>query len=171
MLENIKNSEVVFDIRLTQSSEHDCAHFFSFLLQDVSDVKAGATVLVDRCLLQVANDEYRLHDLVLEYLHTVIKMDEGLEIKASSRQARFLSRIEVLRRYSAGGDRRSSSGPGLYSLVALWTAVKKLDQSLIVEEFYRISLRGVTKIEDVQNAGNLLMRLVSFFTTSLMFRT
>ena len=136
----------------------------------MSDVKAGATVLVDRCLLQVANDKYRLHDLVLEYLHTAIKMDEGLEIKASSRQARFLSRIEVLRSYSAGGDQWSSSG-GLYSLAALWTAVQNLDRSLIVEEFYRISLRGVTEIEDMQNAGNFLRLLVSFFTTSLIFRT
>ena len=133
----------------------------------MSDVKA---FLVDRCLLQVVNEKYRLHDLVLEYLHMAIKMGEDLEIKASSRQARFLSRIEVLRRYSAGGDEWSSSG-GLYTLVALWTAVKKLDRSLIVEEFYRTSLKGVTEIEDMQNAGTLLWLLVSLFTTSLTFRT
>ena len=134
----------------------------------MSDVKNGATVLVDRCLLQVADEKYRLHDLVLEYLHAAIKMDEDLEIKASSRQARFLSRIEMLRRYSAG-DQWSSSG-GLYSLVALWTAVKKLDRCLIVETFYRISPRGVTEVEDMTNAGHLLMHLVSFFTTSFIFR-
>ena len=142
---------------------------FSFLLQDVSDVKTGAVFLVDRCLLQVVNEKYRLHDLVLQYLQTGIKMDEDLKIKASSRQARFLSRIEVLRRYSAG-DQWSSSCR-LYSFVALWTAAKKLDQSLIVEEFYRTSLKGVAEIEDVEDAGNLLWHLVSLFATSSTFRT
>ena len=142
---------------------------FSFLLQDVNDVETGADFLVDRCLLQVVNEKYRLHDLVLEYLHMAIKMDEDLKIKASSRQARFLSRIEVLRRYSAG-DQWSSSCR-FYSLVALWTAAKKLDQSLVAEEFYRTSLKGVTKTKDMQNAGHMLFHLVSLFATSLTFRT
>ena len=142
---------------------------FSFLLQDVSDVKTGAVFLEDRCLLQVVKEKYRLHDLVLEYLRTAIKMDEDLEIKASSRQARFLSRIEVLRRYSAG-DQWSSSG-GLYSLVALWTAAKKLDRSLMVEVFYRTSLKGVTEINDVQDVGRLLSHLVSLIVNSLTFGT
>ncbi|CAN0448098.1 unnamed protein product, partial [Ascophyllum nodosum] len=104
----------------------------------LSDVKTGATFLVDRSLLQVVDENYRLHDLVLEYLQMTVK--EKLGRKASSRQARFLSRIEVLRRYSAGGQWSSSSG--LYALVALWTAVTKLDRSLTVEEFYRTSLKG-----------------------------
>ncbi|CAN0213297.1 unnamed protein product, partial [Ascophyllum nodosum] len=124
---------------------------------DVSDVKTGATVLVDRCLLQVVNEEYRLHDLVLEYLQMVVKLYKDVGRKASLRQARFLSRIEVLRRYSAGGKLLSSGG--LYSLVALWSVVMKLDRSLLVEEFYRRSLRGVTEVEDMQNAGDLLRLL------------
>ena len=137
-----------------------CPFFFSFLLQDVSDVKTGATVLVDRCLLQVVNEEYRLHDLVLEYLQMAVKMYEGLAKKACSRQARFLSRIEVLRRYSAGQIWLSSVGR--YSLVALWSAINKLDESFIVAEFYRASLAGVTEIDDVENAGHLHFLLVSF---------
>ena len=134
----------------------------------MSDVKTGATVLVDRCLLQVVKEEYRLHDLVLEYLRMAVKLYEELGIKASLRQARFLSRIEVLRRYSAGDKWLSSSG--IYSLVALWSRVMKLDRSLVVEEFYKISLRGVTEIEDMQNAGDLFRLLVSFSTPSLIFR-
>ena len=131
-------------------------------------MKTGATVLADRCLLQVVNEEYRLHDLVLEYLQMAVKLYEELGRKASLRQARFLSRIEVLRRYSVG-DKWLSSG-GLYSLVALWSVVMKLDRPLLVEEFYRRSLRNVTGIEDMQNAGDLFLLLVSFFTTSLIFR-
>ena len=133
----------------------------------MSDVKTGATFLVDRSLLQVVDEKYRLHDIVLEYLQMTVKKELGR--KASSRQARFLSRIEVLRRYSAGDTRFGIDG--LYSLVTLWSAAKKLDESLIVEEFYRISLRGVTEVNDMQNAGRLLMLLVSFFTTSLTCRT
>ena len=98
---------------------------------------------------------------------TAIKC-EDLARKASSRQACFLSRIEVLRRYSLG-DEWSRNG-GLYSLVALWSAVKKVDPSLIVEEFYRISLRGVTEVDDLLNAGRLLMLLVRSFTASLTFK-
>ena len=135
----------------------------------MSDVETGTTFLVDRCLLQVVNEQYHLHDLVLEYLQMAVKMDEDLVKKACSRQARFLSRIEVLRRYAAGENWFSSSG--LYTLVALLSAVKKLDGSLIVEEFYRTSLKGVTEIGDVQNAGDLLSLLVSLSTTSLTFRT
>ena len=133
----------------------------------MSDVKTGATFLVDRSLLQVVNEKYRLHDLMLEYLQMTVKKELGR--KASSRQAHFLSRIEVLRRYSIGDQWSSSGDP--YSLVALWTAVKKLDRSLIVEELYRTSLKGVTEIEDMQNAGNLLRLLVSLYTTSFTFRT
>ena len=96
------------------------------------------------------------------------KMYEDLARKASSRQARFLSRIEVLRKYSASDEWHSSGG--LLSLVALWSAVKKLDGSLIVEKFYRKSLRGVTEIEDMDNVGRLLMLLVSLFTSLLIFR-
>ena len=134
----------------------------------MSDVQTGTTVLVDRCLLQVVNEEYRLHDLVLEYLQMAVKMYEDLARKACSRQARFLLRIEVLRRYSAGEKWFSSNG--LYSLVALLNAAKKLDGSLIVEEFCRTSLKCVTEIEDMQNAGDLLSLLVSLLTPSFAFR-
>ena len=114
------------------------------------------------------SEEYRLHDLVLEYLQMAAKLYEELGRKASLRQARFLPRIEVLRRYSVDDKWLSSSG--IYSLVALWSVVMKLDRPLLVEEFYRRSLRGVTEIEDMQNAGDLFRLLVSFFTTSLIFR-
>ncbi|CAM9963508.1 unnamed protein product, partial [Ascophyllum nodosum] len=85
------------------------------------------------------------------------KLYEELGRKASLRQARFLPRIEVLRRYSVDDKWLSSSG--IYSLVALWSVVMKLDRSLLVEEFYRRSLRGVTEIEDMQNAGDLFRLL------------
>ena len=59
------------------------------------------------------------------------KMDEGLARQGSPRQVRFLSKVEVFRRYLAG-DEKFSNGR-LYSLLALWNAVTNLDGSLTVE--------------------------------------
>ena len=128
----------------------------------MSDVKTSATVLVNRGLLQVVEDKYQLHDLVLEYLQMAAKMDEDVARKATQRQAPFLSRIQVLRRYSAG-DETFSNG-GLYSLVALWNVVTNLDRSLSVEKYYRKSLKGVTEIKAWRDAGRLLKLLVRLFT-------
>ena len=86
------------------------------------------------------------------------KMDDDLARQYSPRQARFLSRIEALRRYSAGDETFSNGGP--YSVVALWNAVTNLDRSLSVEECYRKSLRGVTEIEAWGDAGRWLKLLV-----------
>lgn len=138
-------------------------------LQDISDVKAGASALVHRCLLQGMREGYRLHDLVLEYLQLIIAMDDGRLAKtASSRQARYLARLGVFKQYHDRGTEVSSSG--LYTLVALWNSVKRLDGAVNVEVWYRKSLDGVTEIRIATQVAWLLSLLVrSFFGLLLSF--
>lgn len=125
-------------------------------LQDITDVSTGAGVLVDRCLLQTTTEGYRLHDLVLEYLQLTISMDGGrLAKKASTRQARYLARVAVFLGYAARGpDVRTG---GLYSLVALWNSVKKLDGNINVEECYERSLEGVVEVVIAIQVARLLI--------------
>lgn len=123
----------------------------------------GADILVDRCLLQPVEGriEYRLHDLVLEYLQLAIKMDEELSKLASSRQAASLGSLALLRTYAADGD--TVTNGGMYALVALWNSTKKLDGTLSVEKYYQGSLKGVgvADFPDWQNAARILSLLVS----------
>ena len=110
--------------RLTQSNKHGYAYFLSTgheRRKNERDCFSGP-VPPSSCKLEIS-----VHDLVLEYLQMTAKIDEDLARQGSPRQARFLSRIEVLRRYSAG-DETFSNG-GLYSIVALWDAVTNLDRS------------------------------------------
>lgn len=128
-------------------------------LQDMSDVPTGARVLVDRCLLQDMPEGFRIHDIVLEYLQLIIGMDGGaLAEKASSRQAQYLGRLGVFKEYDARGEHVSTGG--LYSLIALWNSVKKLDGTVDVGTCYTESLKGVTDIYIRSGVGWLLMLLV-----------
>lgn len=124
----------------------------------------GADILVDRCLLQPVEDriEYRLHDLVLDYLQLAIRLDCDLARLASSRQAAFLGRVAVLRTYAAGGD--TVLNGGMYALLALWNSAKKVDETLSVEKYYKASLKGVgvADFPTWQNAANVLSLLVSY---------
>ena len=122
----------------------------------------GADILVDRCLLQPVSGgiEYALDDLVLDCLQLTIRLDDQLARQASSRQALFLGRADVLQGYAAGGGDTVTNG-GMYALVALWNSAKKLDETLSVEEYYKGSLEGVVDIETWRAAGRLLHLLVS----------
>ena len=105
--------------------------------------------------------EYRLHDLVLEYLQLAIRMDDDLAKLASSRQASFLGSVAVLRTYAAGGN--TVLNGGMYALLALWNSAKKLDETLSVQRYYEGSLKGVG-VDDCpswQNAAHILLLLVS----------
>lgn len=116
----------------------------------------GTSILVDHCLLQAVEGGYRLHDLVLEYLQLIIKMDPPLAKAASSRQAQYLGRLDVLLEYKAG----EFSAGGVYSLVALWNSVKSLDGGVDVGGYYTRSLHGATEVEPWFQAGRLLHLLV-----------
>lgn len=105
---------------------------------------------------------YRLHDLVLEYLQLVIKMDveQTFVRRASSRQAQYLGRLDVLERHYSRGETVSTGG--IYSLVSLWNSVKKLDPTVDVQARYMESLNGVREVRPWKEAGRLLMKLVRF---------
>ena len=122
----------------------------------------GAGILVDRCLLQpVAGGlEYGVDDLVLEYLQLAIRMDDDLAKLASSRQASFLGRVDVLQGYATVGDDPATSG-GMNALLALWNSAKKLDETLSVQRYYEGSLEGVTDFETWRATGRLLHLMVS----------
>lgn len=126
------------------------------LPQDPSDVSTSTDVLVDHGLLQVISDEYRLHDLVLEYVELATKMDICSRRLATWRQAHFLARPRVLKRYSEGGVLRG----GFYTLVTLWNALTKLDSQVDVKEFYMESLGGSADKAAWRQAGILLRLLV-----------
>ncbi|CAM9675009.1 unnamed protein product [Scytosiphon promiscuus] len=130
--------------------------------QHISDVATGACILVSHCLLQDTLENYRLHDLVLEYLQLVIKMDDDqtLAERASSRQARYLGRLDVLEMHVSRGE--SISNGGLYCLISLWNSVKKLDGRVDVKARYAESLHGVTKIRTWREVAHLLMLLDNY---------
>ena len=95
----------------------------------------------------------------------IAKMDDELARLASSRQARFLGRIRIQYRYPSRG--RWFGKGGLYTLLVLWNAAKKLDQNLIVGEHYRSTLEGELEFEAWDDAGSLLLLMVRSVRTSL----
>ncbi|CAM9436286.1 unnamed protein product, partial [Hapterophycus canaliculatus] len=123
-----------------------------------SGVAATREMLANLWAQVYMRESYRLHDLVLEYLQLVIKMekDQTLARQASSRQAQYLGRLDVLRHYSRGEE--ASTG-GIYCVMALWNSVKKLDRTIDVQARYVESLGGVTKMRAWEDVGKLLLKL------------
>lgn len=64
----------------------------------------------------------------------------------------------VFKQYNARGTDVSTGG--LYSLVALWNSVKKLDGTVNVEACYRKSLEGVAEVEMARQVAWVLLLLV-----------
>lgn len=128
-------------------------------------------VLVDNGLLGVVRDGYCVHHLILEYLQLTITMDGGdvYAKEASSRQAQYLSRLGVLHKFVGDGINTD----GIYSLVALWKSVQKLDGRVDVAACYQDAMTNMViepsseaptmliYLEPCREAGNLLMFLVS----------
>eukprot|EP00752_Nemacystus_decipiens_P014758 g13139.t2 len=137
--------------------------------QHITEVPTGASVLVNRYLLQDQLDGYRVHDLVLQFLQLTIGVDGGrLARKASSRQARYLAKLRVFKQYNARGAEVSAGG--LYSLVALWIAVKRLDGAVDVEACYRKSLEGKAEVEITRQVAWVLLLLGSYAGAEAMLR-
>lgn len=161
------DAELVFEWHLSCLLLTSHLHLRRFLLaatkplpsQDITDVPASADLLVDRCLLQPTAEGYRLHDLVLEYLQlTKVKSGSPLAGEASSRQARYLARLGVFAGYANRGTNVMTGG--MYTLVALWNSVNKLDTTVNVEKCYAKSLEGVPDVEITIAIGLLLFLLV-----------
>ncbi|CAM9263687.1 unnamed protein product [Choristocarpus tenellus] len=132
---------------------------------DVTNVPTGTRVLVDHCLLQEVGVDFCLHDLVLDFLELTIKMDIASVEDAILRQSQYLARLGVLYKYSS----KSICG-GLYSLIALWNAVKKYDKGLQVEVHYMENLEGVTDQDHWNRAGQLLSVMDIFSGAETMLR-
>lgn len=85
--------------------------------QDVRDAQVVAMSLEARALVQIRDDGYLIHDVLLDFARERIKSETNRETKktATSRQAQYLSRLNVVKAY------RSSAEEGIgeyYSLTA-----------------------------------------------------
>ena len=114
--------------------------------QDLEGARFLADGLVTRSLLQRRiRDQYFVHDLLLDFAKvTINKSSSNVKDTATSRQATFLGRIEVLQTYF-GGERADA---GLYALTTLWLSLKKLggDSVSAVKEY-------TASLEDLDRSG------------------
>lgn len=83
--------------------------------QDFRDAQVSTKSFVSRKLLQVRRDGYLVHYLLLDFAKKQIE-GETRE-PATSRQAQYLGRLDVLKAYQANKDQLSR---GYYDLIALW---------------------------------------------------
>ena len=90
------------------------------LPQDFEETRDEARGLVNRSLLQVVAEGYRLHDLLLDFVRDRIG-SKALQ-KATSLQTQFLGRFDVVVACMTEGIPSRWSE---YSLIALWRAVEQ----------------------------------------------
>lgn len=67
---------------------------------------------------------YRVHDLVLDFVKIKIKADVEMVEKATTLQAHFLGRLDVLKGYE--NPKHGAGHQGLFVLDALWRSVEQL---------------------------------------------
>lgn len=115
-------------------------------------------VLVNCCLLQQSRDAYGLHELVLDYLRLSTEMSHGSISLATSRQARFLVKPEVLQEWTFGGG---LNGCSVFSLVRLWVRIRELDAANLVKEYFSERVAASSDMSYRQQAGYLMRLLVS----------
>ncbi|CBJ32852.1 NB-ARC and TPR repeat-containing protein-likely pseudogene [Ectocarpus siliculosus] len=117
---------------------------------DAESTRDEAEGLVSKCLLHAVGGGggggYRVHDLVLEFAKTGIRAEKEALEKATSLQAQYLGRLDVLKSY--GNPEHGAGDQGLFFLDALWRSVKTLsgDPELEVAS-YRASLGGLKSCE------------------------
>ena len=98
-----------------------------------------------------------MHDLLLDFARDRIR-PARLELAASC-QARYLGRLDVVRRYADEGENKE----GLHSLVAFWRSVRELSGTAPTEvEGYLANLREVAE-EETSDAFWVHWALGSFF--------
>ncbi|CAN0459970.1 unnamed protein product [Ectocarpus sp. 12 AP-2014] len=109
-------------------------------IEDAEGTRDEAEGLVSKCLLHaVGGGGYRVHDLVLEFAKTSIRAEEETVEKATTLQAQYLGRLDVLESYR--DPEHGAGNQGLFFLDALWRSTEKLagDPELEVAS-YRASL-------------------------------
>lgn len=126
--------------------------------QTIRDAREDAMVLVNCCLLQQSYDAYGLHDLVLDYLRLSTEMSHGSVSLATSRQARFLVKPEVLQGWTLGAG---LDGFSVFSLVRLWVRIRELNASNLVKEYFYDCVAASSDMDYRQQAGYVMRLLVS----------
>lgn len=109
-------------------------------LQDTEGARDEAEGLASKCLLQDMGDgRYRVHDLLLEFVTIKIKAEVEIVKDATTLQAQYLGRLDVLFGYE--NPEHGAGDQGLFFLDALWRSVEKLsgDSELEIAS-YRASL-------------------------------
>lgn len=146
-----------------------------FYLQDVEGAREEADGLVNKCLLQgVGGGQYRVHDLVLEFLKDSIR---GNDIKkASALQAQYLSRLDVVKEYVKPEHlldvvteyMKPKHDPGrqdMSVLSALWRSVEKLAGDPGLEDSaYRTSLGELNSLDATEDVATL------YFSVGILFK-
>ena len=125
-----------------------------FNVQDTGGTREEAEGLVGKCLLQdVGGGGYRVHDLVLAFVKIKIKADVEMVEKATTLQAHFLGRLDVLKGYK--NPKHGAGHQGLFVLDALWRSVEQLsgDPELEVAS-YSTSLGELESCEATANVAS-----------------
>ena len=93
-------------------------------------------------------NSYRLHDLVLVFAKSKLRGSNKVE-SASSRQAQFLGRLDVLQGYAKDGE----ASKGFYALISLWRSIEELHMDKqLCEETYEASLQDLSNDESLETA-------------------
>lgn len=106
----------------------------SRLFQATADARVAADNLVSLSLLQrEREDNYVVHDLVLDFVNGTIKMFDDIKAAAVSRQVDYLGSLKVLQSYGPKGERID----GFFTLTALWWSLEQLsgDDTLSVKTY------------------------------------
>lgn len=119
--------------------------------------------LARRALVQVRRDGYLVHDVLLDFARNRIKLETNRETKktATSRQAQYLSRLNVVKAYRSSA--RECTG-GYYSLAALWRSLEDLsgDKALEVKR-YKSNLDVLTKEQASMEIASIFDDVASLF--------
>ncbi|CAM9160206.1 unnamed protein product [Choristocarpus tenellus] len=116
------------------------------------DVHMYAQLLVGHALLLSLENGYRIHDMVLDFLKFNIGRDSEIVATATSRQAQYLGRLEVLHKYALGGQVIGE----MDSLLALWDSVESLSAVHSASHEYAESLEGVRESICWREVGDFL---------------
>lgn len=111
--------------------------------------------------MQKRGGDYQVHDLLLDFAKSEINMERFRTIKeaATSRQAQYLGRLDVVHTYSDTGELAG----GVYSLMALWRSLEELSGDTGLEvKTYTTSLGALERGEatsDVASTYGAVARL------------
>ncbi|CAM9222589.1 unnamed protein product [Pylaiella littoralis] len=132
-------------------------------LQDAEGTREEAEGLVGKCLLQnVGGDEYRVHDLILEFMKINIKAEVEMLKGATALQAQYLGRLDVVKSYR--NSELDAGSQGILSLAALWRSLEELSGDCELETTsYRASLGALEACEATADVAN------SYLSVGILF--